>query len=135
MKKMRLEQYLIIVSFLSLSFCEENRPIALIGTLLLPEKTIVNGTILIIDELIVAVGHDISIPLNTKLIETNGMILPGLIDLHNHLVWNIFPRWKPTEEFNNRYDWQQKPVYKTLMTGPREGLRAGQFKLRNATIR
>lgn len=124
---MRLERYLIIVSLLRLSFCKENRPIALIGTLLLPEKTIVNGTILIIDELIAAVGHDISIPLGTKLIETNGLILPGLIDLHNHLVWNIFPRWKPTEEFNNRYDWQQKSIYKTLIAGPHKGLRAAKL--------
>ena len=41
------------------------------------------------------------------------VIAPGLIDLHNHLTWNVFPRWHPVQEFGNRYDWQQKPIYQS----------------------
>jgi hypothetical protein len=38
----------------------------------------------------------------------------GLIDLHNHLAWIVFPRWHPAQEFTNRYDWQQKPTYQNV---------------------
>ena len=41
-----------------------------------------------------------------------------MIDLHNHLTWNVFPRWHPVQEFGNRYDWQQKPIYQTLLVSP-----------------
>ena len=33
-----------------------------------------------------------------------------------------FPRWKPAQEFGNRYDWQQKPVYNVLMTAPHQAM-------------
>jgi 5-methylthioadenosine/S-adenosylhomocysteine deaminase len=81
-----------------------------------------NGTVLIQNGRILASGADVKLPPGTKLIATHGIIAPGLIDLHNHLTWNIFPRWKPTEEFGNRYDWQQKPVYNTLLTAPHKAI-------------
>ena len=93
----------------------------------MPETVIENGTVLIQDGRIVASGAHVTLPPGTKVVPTDGILAPGLIDLHNHLSWNIFPRWKPIEEFGNRYDWQQKPVYKIQMTVPhdlivREGL-------------
>src|SRR5215475_13486260 len=30
----------------------------------------------------------------TTVIDVGGIIFPGLIDLHDHLTWNIFPRWR-----------------------------------------
>ena len=75
---------------------------------------------LIQDGRIVASGARVTLPAGTRVVHTDGIIAPGLIDLHNHLSWNIFPRWKPIEEFGNRYDWQQKPVYKIQMTVPHD---------------
>src|SRR4029453_45149 len=40
-------------------------------------------------------------------IETGGVIYPGLLDLHNHLAYNILPLWKPPRRFDNRRDWLQ----------------------------
>jgi len=88
--------------------------------LVMPETVIEDGTVLIQDGRIVASGARVTLPAGTKIVHTDGIIAPGLIDLHNHLSWNIFPRWKPIEEFGNRYDWQQKPVYKIQMTVPHE---------------
>ncbi|CAF1131825.1 unnamed protein product [Rotaria sp. Silwood1] len=117
--------YFIILRLVTCVLGQE-KPIALIGTILLPGQSINNGTLLIVDGYIEAVGASVSIPNNAIVLHTNGVILPGLIDLHNHLTWNIFPRWKPSEEFGSRYDWQQKPIYKILLATPhRELVKAG----------
>ncbi|CAF4508299.1 unnamed protein product [Rotaria sp. Silwood2] len=114
--------YYFVILLLATYVLGQERPIALIGTILLPDQSINNGTLLIVNGHIGAVGTEISIPNNAIILHTHGVILPGLIDLHNHLTWNIFPRWKPLEEFGSRYDWQQKPIYKTLLESPHRGL-------------
>jgi 5-methylthioadenosine/S-adenosylhomocysteine deaminase len=100
----------------------QSTPIALTGTILTPDGPVPNGTVLIRDGKIVAAGTSISLPTGVKTIATNGILVPGFVDLHNHLTWNVFPRWKSIEEFGSRYDWQQKPVYKVLMDAPHRAL-------------
>ncbi|CAF1566256.1 unnamed protein product [Adineta ricciae] len=101
---------------------EQRKSIALIGTLLLADESIKNGTLVIVNDRIAALGTEIRIPDDAFILHTDGIIFPGLIDLHNHMTWNIFPRWKPSEEFGSRYDWQQKSIYKTLLSSPHKGL-------------
>src|SRR6202161_4934986 len=91
---------------------------ALRGTLVTPGGIVENGTVLIQQNKIVAVGAKVKVPANATVIDTHGVIAPGFIDLHNHLTYNVFPRWHPIEEFGNRYDWQQKPIYQTLIESP-----------------
>jgi 5-methylthioadenosine/S-adenosylhomocysteine deaminase len=110
----------LFVVFVSLGARAQQTPIALTGTLVMPETVIEDGTVLLLDGKIVASGAHVTLPAGTKVVHTDGILAPGLIDLHNHLSWNIFPRWKPIEEFGNRYDWQQKPVYNIQMTVPHE---------------
>lgn len=108
----------LLLFFVSIYAVAQDKPVALTGTLVTPDEIIPNGTLLIQNGRIAAVGAHVSVPEGATIVATNGIIAPGLIDLHNHLTWNIFPRWKPIEEFGNRYDWQQKPVYNVLMTAP-----------------
>jgi 5-methylthioadenosine/S-adenosylhomocysteine deaminase len=91
---------------------------ALRGTLIAPGGIVENGTVLVQGGKIAGIGAQVQIPRNVTVIDTHAIIAPGLIDLHNHLTWNVFPRWHPTEEFGSRYDWQQKPVYQTLIESP-----------------
>src|ERR1700684_3624036 len=91
---------------------------ALRGTLVTPGGIVENGTVLIQQNKIVAVGAKVKLPPNATVIDTHGVIAPGFIDLHNHLTYNVFPRWHPSSEFGNRYDWQQKPIYQTLIESP-----------------
>lgn len=84
-----------------------------------------NGTLLISGEKIGGVGADVDLPAGTSPIETDSFIYPGLIDLHNHLTWNLFPRWKPSpadwdpkQKFGARYDWQQIPSTDTALETP-----------------
>ncbi|MBY5340433.1 hypothetical protein E0H35_30540 [Rhizobium leguminosarum bv. viciae] len=46
-------------------------------------------------------------------IETNGVIFPGLADLHNHLAYNILSLWFPKSVTQNRSQWLSNPDYKS----------------------
>ena len=49
---------------------------------------------------------------------TGGTIFPGLIELHNHLSYNILRLWQVPKEFTNRDQWGRTPDYRRLVTGP-----------------
>ena len=102
--------------------CAQQAPVALEGTLVTPQDVIPHGILLIQKGRIVASGADVKLPAGVKPTLIDGIIAPGFIDLHNHLTYNVFPRWKPIEEFGSRYDWQQKPVYNVLLSAPHAGL-------------
>jgi len=101
---------------------------ALRGTLVTPSSVVPNGRLLVTGDRIAAVGANIDMPADTKTLETDSFIFPGLIDLHNHLTWNLFPRWPPadwkptdwdpTKKFGARYDWQQLQSYKDSLDTP-----------------
>jgi 5-methylthioadenosine/S-adenosylhomocysteine deaminase len=92
------------------------------GALVTPDGIVENGTILIREGKILAVGTHVDLPPHETIIDTHGVIAPGLVDLHNHLTWNVFPRWHPNQEFGNRYDWQWKPIYQTLLESPHQAM-------------
>jgi len=60
-------------------------------------------------------------------IDTQGIIFPGLIDLHNHISFNVFPRWQPNQFFSNRYEWREFDEYLETVSNPFENLRSRYF--------
>ena len=68
---------LLLISLSGIS--GEEKPIALIGTILSANQSLDNGTLLIVDGHIAAVGTGISIPNNAIVLHIDGVILPGLI--------------------------------------------------------
>jgi len=94
------------------------RPYALRGTIVTPERVIPNGIVLVVDDHIGAVGTDVVVPADVPTIDTRGVIFPGLIDLHNHLTWNAFPRWKPDTTVSARYDWLGMATYAAALDTP-----------------
>jgi 5-methylthioadenosine/S-adenosylhomocysteine deaminase len=116
-----MRKYFVWIGLLAsmpLVLTAQSTPIAITGTLVTPQEIVPNGTVLFQNGKILAAGAQVQLPPGTSTVRTDGIIAPGLIDLHNHLTWNVFPRWKPIQEFGNRYDWQQKPVYNMLMNEP-----------------
>ena len=107
-----------VVTVLCTSARGQEEAYALKGTIVTPEQVIENGTILIVGEKIKEVGQNVSMPRGTLVVETDGVILPGFIDLHNHITWNLFPRWRTYKEFGNRYDWQQLAGYGIALSTP-----------------
>ena len=55
-------------------------------------------------------------------IKTGGTIYPGLIELHNHLSYNILPLWNVPKKFENRDQWGKIPDYRKLISGPMQVL-------------
>jgi cytosine/adenosine deaminase-related metal-dependent hydrolase len=54
----------------------------------------------------------------TRIVDVEGTIFPGLIELHNHLAYNILRLWGVPRRFTNRGQWGGTPEYQRLVTGP-----------------
>ena len=70
--------------------------------------------------------------------ETDGVILPGLIDLHGHPEFNVFAAWEPPRQFINRYAWRGSSSTSSWCASPQNRLLkapAGQDQLRYAEMR
>lgn len=55
---------------------------------------------------------------NCLKIRSKGTIYPGLIELHNHLSYNILPLWKVPKKYTNRAQWRGISEYRKYVSGP-----------------
>ena len=107
------------------------------------EADVINeGHILVKDGMIEAVWED-DVPsdiqlTNVPVLETNGTIYPGLLDLHNHLHYNQAPLWDMSPHlsennrnawggYNNRYEWKNHPDYSEQVTKPKMLVHSGPY--------
>lgn len=86
-------------------------PVVLEGTVVTPDTVIANGQVVIKGETITAVGAGLTLPPGAIVVRTDGVIYPGLIDVHNHVPWNVFERWTPSQFYRSRYEWRSDPAY------------------------
>jgi hypothetical protein len=91
---------------------------AIAGTLLTPSGVIADGALAVSGQKIGAVGPSSTVPSAATAVKVPGIILPGFIDLHNHLTWNILPRWLPGRTFADRYEWQDTAEYDRFLVTP-----------------
>src|SRR3954454_10352746 len=64
---------------------------------------------------------------SARRVETGGCVYPGLIDLHNHIVYNILGLWSPpgtTEPFTDRAQWPGHGDYEGTISDPANALGA-----------
>src|SRR6266568_7125399 len=88
-----------------------------------PSSTVIqDGVVYIRGNVIVAVqpfsapeptGFD-----QTSIVDSGGTIFPGLIELHNHLSYNILKLWDVPKAYKNRGQWAGIPEYQQLISGP-----------------
>lgn len=86
------------------------------GVVLLPDEILDPGEVLVVGNAITCVANDCSGAAGADaatVIDTGGVISPGLIDSHNHLPYNFLPEWvpDPMRLFGNRYEWADDPGY------------------------
>jgi 5-methylthioadenosine/S-adenosylhomocysteine deaminase len=77
-------------------------------------------------------------PVGSTTLVTDGIILPGLIDLHGHPEFNVFAPWEPPKTYLNRYAWRASDPYHALIRDPEDTLIASLptgTQLRYAEIR
>jgi len=91
---------------------EGDGSILLRGTIVTPDGVLKHGYILIENGRIVEVKDQMPDP-NASIIKVNteNIIFPGLIDLHNNVPWNVLPRWTPPQVYTYYIQWQTDPEY------------------------
>ena len=57
-------------------------------------------------------------PIAAPVIETGGTIYPGLLDLHNHLAYNVAAVWNVPRRFDNRNQWRNNSDYAAKVKKP-----------------
>jgi len=107
------------------------------------EADVINeGHVLVKDGMIEAVWGE-TVPsdvqlTNVPVLQTNGTIYPGMLDLHNHLHYNQAPLWEMTPHlsennrnqwggYNNRYEWKNHPDYSEQVTKPKMLVHSGPY--------
>ncbi len=55
---------------------------------------------------------------DAPVVRVGGTIYPGLIELHNHLSYDILPLWQVPATFTNRDQWSGRDDYRIAVTGP-----------------
>jgi 5-methylthioadenosine/S-adenosylhomocysteine deaminase len=72
-------------------------------------------------------------------VATDGVITPGLIDLHNHLAYNFLPLWSaPRDEpYTSRHQWPGAATYGRDISNPAQamGIAAAAAALRYAEVK
>jgi 5-methylthioadenosine/S-adenosylhomocysteine deaminase len=111
-------------------------PYALTGAVVTPDEVLDPGCVVVADGKVEAVAA--TPPAGVRVQATNGVICPGLIDLHGHPEFNVFAAWEPPQQFVNRYAWRGSDLYHQLVRDPQNKLKAAlsdQTQLRYAEVR
>ncbi len=87
-------------------------PFALHGTVLMPESVMPNAYVVIQGQYISDLTADP--PAGMPVLEAGGLILPGLVNAHDHPPYNVFPELSFGQTFPNRYAWQSHPTYRAF---------------------
>ena len=113
---------LACLAFFGFSLTMETAAVAdwsIAGTILTPQGIVTDSTLSIsADGKIASVGPSTAAQGTTSPVKVSGIILPGFIDLHDHLTWNVQPRWLPSRKFFNRYEWQDAAEYDRVLSNP-----------------
>ena len=96
---------------------QQQQPVVLRGFVVTPTAVLPDGLVSILGSKILQVVTFSGWP-QASTVDTDSFIFPGLIDLHDHITWNLFPRWRPYELFDSRYEWLQKAAYKIALDEP-----------------
>jgi len=88
--------------------------IVLKGMLVTPDQ-VIDGELVIEGDTITCVAVSCTAPAGaTRITVTNAYVFPGFIDAHNHVAYNILPRWTPPKLYKNRGQWQGSDAYKVF---------------------
>ena len=113
----RILPLLLVVLSISCLAQSPEKHLLIQGNLVTPEGIIQGGWLDIADHHILHIEKSRPDLPGAQLLQTNDLIFPGFIDLHNHPTFNIFPRWTPPHKFPNRYAWRDWIVYQQQLEG------------------
>jgi cytosine/adenosine deaminase-related metal-dependent hydrolase len=88
------------------------------GVVLTPTGVLDPGEVLVVGNTITCVAADCSATAGAAaatVIETRGIISPGLVDSHNHLAYDFLGEWIPPMPYVDRYTWANDPSYEDFI--------------------
>ena len=97
------------------------------GAVVTPERVIPNGWLAIQDGKILSISSTKPTITAAHTLVTKDIVFPGFVDLHNHPIYGIFPRWKAPEQFASRYQWRGHQAYLSSIQTPEGKLVTSQF--------
>jgi 5-methylthioadenosine/S-adenosylhomocysteine deaminase len=97
--------------------------------MLITANGIIDGKLVVEGDTITCAAADCPEPAGASQYQvTDAFLFPGFIDSHNHVAYNILPRWTPTKAYQNRTQWQREAAYKTFKA-PYDRLKAKPLNL------
>jgi cytosine/adenosine deaminase-related metal-dependent hydrolase len=89
------------------------------GTVVTPDVSF-EGDVLIAGDIIACVAPSCAADpaaADATVVATNGIIFPGLIDTHNHILFDIFDEtdWSPAKLYTNHNQWPNEARYKAMV--------------------
>ena len=113
---------LVFVCLLTLCACSviqaQDQTIVISGSVVTPDKVLNKGWVVIKHKKISAVSDTLPQEKNAIWVDTDDIIFPGFIDLHNHPMYAMFEPWDAKQLFNNRYEWRSLEKYKQEISAP-----------------
>ena len=88
------------------------------GTVLTPTGVLDPGEVLVVGNTITCVAADCSATAGAgiaTIVDTHGIISPGLIDSHNHIAYDFLGEWTPPIPYTDRYTWANDPTYEEFI--------------------
>lgn len=91
----------------------------LLGCIITPQGP-VNGSVFISSDTIQCVGEacvDDVDAVDATVVRTHGVIMPGMIDSHNHILFDIFDEsdWSPSQIYENHDQWPNEARYGAMV--------------------
>jgi cytosine/adenosine deaminase-related metal-dependent hydrolase len=93
-----------------------DEPFAIRGCVVTPDEVLENHHVVVAGarvEQVVAAA-----PSGMPVVPSDGIVLPGLIDLHGHPEYNVFAAWEPPRQYANRYAWRRSREYDAVVRRP-----------------
>lgn len=97
------------------------------GTVVTPDAVIRNGWVAIDQDRIISIAAAKPALDAAHTLETTDIIFPGFIDLHNHPLYNIYPRWTPPQAYHSRYEWRSDEAYLKAIANPHRPIAPAHF--------
>lgn len=87
------------------------------GTVVTPAEVLPQGEVLTHQDTILCVAASCAADpkaAGATVIDTGGIIYPGLIDAHNHTQYNYLPLWNHSKTYDNHNQWQGSAEYSSF---------------------
>jgi hypothetical protein len=98
-------------------------PLVIGGTIVTPQGPRPHAWLVVEGGKIAAISDSKPAIAGAKVLQTDELIFPGFVDLHNHPLWAVFPRFAPkpppaAAPWPNRYAWRSDARYHKALQDP-----------------